>query len=185
MGRIITGDTMDIQLKQELAAEAFELGRQLDNCLFNIRDNCFEIGRIVCILKQHKNYKILEPEAKSWEHFISLKFVGIKRASLDNYALASRILLPYLSVEQEDGTTKKRDIPLNRALDITRIVNRLPEAEQEGKIRELIESAETLPKEGWDSTMAVETGKTPPDICEHLEMENWQRCKKCFKFFKL
>jgi hypothetical protein len=61
----------------------------------------------------------------------------------------------------------------------------LPAEEQEGKIRELIESAEVLPKEGWDSTIAVETGKTPPDICEHFEMENWSRCKKCFKFFKL
>jgi hypothetical protein len=167
---------MDIQLKQELAAEAFELDRKLSKCLLNIRDNYFELGEVAWKLKQHKRYKLVEPEAKSWEHFISLKFAGISRASLDNYSQASKAIGLFV---------KDKDIPLNRALDITRIVNRLPEAEQEGKIRELIESAEVLPKEGWDSTIAVETGKTPPDICEHLEMENWQRCKKCFKFFKL
>lgn len=178
---------MDIQLKQELAAEAFELDRKLSKCLLNIRDNFLELGEIAWELKRGKLYRLIESEAKSWEHFISLRIVGIKRASLDNYARTSQTLRPYLTVKMEDGTIKKRDIKLNRALDITRIVNRLPEAEQEGKIRELIESAEVLPKIGWDDTVKSENGRLPSDECEHLEQEPWSRCKnpKCGKFFKL
>jgi hypothetical protein len=167
---------MDIQLKQELAAEAFELDRKLSKCLLNIRDNYLELGMVAWKLKQHKRYKLVEPEARSWEHFISLKFAGISRASLDNYSQVA------LTIGDEIGS---RDIPLNRALDITRIVNRLPAEEQEGKIRELIESAEVLPKQGWDSAIAEESGKLPPDICSHERQENWSRCKDCHKFFKL
>ena len=169
---------MDIATREELAEEAFELGQQLDICLLNVRDNCFKLGEIAWKLKQHKAYKILEPEAKSWEHFISLKFAGMKRASLDNYAQAYKAIGEFI---------KDKDIKLNRALDITRIINRLPEAERKSKAVELIESAEVLPKIGWDDTVKKESGRLPSDECEHLEQEKWSRCAnpRCGKFFKL
>ena len=169
---------MEIATREELAEEAFELGKQLDACLLDMRNKCFELGEIANKLKQGKRYKMLEPEAKNWEHFISLRFAGIKRASLDNYAQVSKSIGIFI---------KDRDIKLNRALDITRIVNRLPEPEREQKISELIESAETLPPSGWSDTVKVENGRLPSDECEHLEQEPWSRCKnpKCGKFFKL
>ncbi len=167
---------MDIATREELAEEAFELDKKLSKCLLNIRDNYLELGMVAWKLKQHKRYKLVEPEARSWEHFISLKFAGISRASLDNYSQVA------LTIGDEIGN---KDIPLNRALDITRIVNKLPIDEQKGKIEELIASAEVLPKIGWDSTVREESGKLPPDKCEHLRQEPWSRCKDCQRFFKL
>ena len=167
---------MDIATKSELAERAFQLDRKIDKCLLNIRDNFLELGEIAYKLKQNKMYKLVCPEAKTWDHYISLRFTGIKRAQLDNYSAVSSSLGFYL---------KDRDVKITRAIDILRIVKDLPEPEQKAKIAELIESAETLPKSGWESAVAVETGKVPPDGCEHLEQDNWSRCKNCGRFFKL
>ena len=167
---------MEITTKQEQAERAFQLQQNITTCLLNIRDNYLALGRYASELKKNKMYKLLMPDAESWEYFISKQSWGIKRASLDNYAQVASTI----GNEIED-----RDIKLNRAIDITRIVGRLQEPERGSKIAELIESAETLPKSGWDDTVKVESGKTPSDMCDHENLESWSRCKNCGKFIKL
>jgi hypothetical protein len=163
---------MDIATREELAEEAFELDRKIDKCLLNLRDNFLELGEIAYKLKQGKLYRLICPEAKTWEHFISLRFAGIKRGSLDNYAQAYKAIGEFI---------KDKDIKLNRALDITRIINRLPEAERKSKAVELIESAEVLPKQGWTDTIRVESGKRPSDDCTHENQISVIICTDCQK----
>ena len=167
---------MDIATKSELAERAFQLQQNITVCLLNIRDNYLELGRYASELKAGKLYKLLMPEATSWEMYVNAQSWGIKRGQIDNYTQVA------LTIGDEIGN---RDIPLNRAIDITRIVGRLQEPERGSKIAELIESAETLPKQGWIDTIRVESGKAPSDMCDHENLESWSRCKDCGKFFKL
>ena len=167
---------MEITTKQELAEEAFELDRKIDKCLLNIRDNFLELGEIAAKLKQGKMYRLVCPEARSWEHYISLRFSGIKRASLDNYAKVFNTIGEYI---------KDKDIKINRAIDIARIVGGLPEPERKAKIDKLITDAEVLPKQGWGDVVRIENNKRPSDECSHDNLENWQKCKRCSKWFKL
>ena len=168
---------MDIELKQELAERAFFLEKNITDCLLNIRNNYLQLGRYASELKAGKMYKLLVPEAKNWEHYLSAKGWGLKRASIDNFSQVASM------IGNEIGN---RDIKLNRALDITRIASKLPEENRKEKILELVDSAEHLTPEGWKSAIREINGQVPPDSCDHSEgMESWSRCKKCDKFFKL
>jgi len=158
---------MDIELKQEIAERAFQLEQRLSLCLLNIRNDYLELGKVASELKAGKLYKVVCPEAKTWSHYITLRFDGISRASLDNYGLVARLL---------GNDIADRDIPLGRAIDIARVISHIPKDEVEDTKAELIESAATLPKEGWENTLRVARGQMPSDVCEHEETELWKKC---------
>ena len=167
---------MEIITKQEQAERAFYLLQEIDKCFVSIRFHYVRAGRCALELKKNKMYKLMMPEAENWSHFVSLQNWGVNRAQIDSYGLIAETI---------GDAIIDRDIKLNRAIDITRIVGKLQEPERGSKIAELIESAETLPKEGWDNAVKVESGKLPTDECSHEILENWSRCKNCGKFFKL
>jgi len=158
---------MEIQTREELAERAFQLDCNIKECRMNIRDNCLKIGMWASELKAGKLYKLLEPDAKNWEHFISIRGWGLKRASLDNYSLVAKTI---------GSDIADKDIPLNRAIDIARVISHIPKDEVEDTKADLIESAATLPKLGWEDTLRVAKGQMPSDICEHEETELWRKC---------
>jgi len=166
---------MEIELKSEVAERAWNLEQRLSKCLLNLRNNYLELGDVASKLKAGKLYKIVCPEALNWPHYISLRFDGIGRASLDNYSLVSRLL---------GNDIADKDIPLGRAIDIARVISHIPADEVEDTKAGLIESAATLPKQGWEDCIKVVKGQTPTDECEHEEWESWNRCKKCSKWVK-
>ena len=158
---------MEIQTKSELSERAFFLYENIKRCFSNIRDNYLEAGLYCNELKRGKMYKLLMPEAKNWAHFVSVQDWGLGVAQLDNYGRAARLL---------GDVIESKDVPLNRAIDITRIVNKLPAGEVDKTIEELVESAATLPKSGWDDVCRIADGKTPSDVCMHEETEMWEKC---------
>jgi len=166
---------MEIETKTELAKRAFFLNENIKTCILNIRDNYLELGMYAAELKKGKLYKLIEPEAKTWEHYISLQNWGLKRAQVDNYSQIALLIGDEIS---------GRDIPLNRAIDITRVVSKLPAEEQKQAIDDLVEGSETLPKSGWDDCIRELSGKITTDCCEHNELEIFNKCKVCGKWFK-
>jgi len=168
---------MEIELKQEIAERAFQLEQRLSSCLLNLRNDYLELGAIATELKAGKLYKVVCPEARNWPHYISIRFDGISRASLDNFALVAKMI---------GNDIADRDIPLNRAIDIARVISHIPSGEVEDTKAELIESAATLPKQAWQDTITELKGGVPTDICLHDgEFEMFQRCKKCNKWLKV
>jgi len=158
---------MEIELKSELAERAFQLDCNIKECRMNIRDNCLKIGLWASELKAGKLYKLLEPDAKNWEHFLQIRGWGIKRAQIDNYCQVAKLI---------GNDIADKDIPLNRAIDIARVISHIPKDEVEDTKAELIESAATLPKSGWDDTLVKMRGGVAKDECDHSETELWSKC---------
>jgi len=167
-----------MELKTELAEKAFGLEQRMNKCLVAIRENYLELGLVASQLKAGKLYKLVTPEALNWEHYISLKIVGLKRGQLDNYSYVAKTI---------GNLIKDRNIDITRALDISRIVRSLPEPEREAKAKELIESAETLPKSGWIDTLREIRGLTASDCCEHPadKQTMYNHCEICGKWNKI
>jgi len=169
---------MEIELKSELAERAWNLEQRLSKCLLNLRNNYLELGDVASKLKAGKLYKIVCPEALNWPHYISLRFDGIGRASLDNYSLVSRLL---------GNDIADKDIPLNRAIDIARVIQNTPKEDIERTKIGLIECAETLPKLGWQDTLREIRGLTASDCCEHPadKQTMYNHCEICGKWMKI
>jgi len=163
---------MEIELKTELAEQAWSLEQRLIGCLINIRNNYLELGEIAADLKEDKKYKLVCPEARNWPHYLKIKVVGLKRAQLDNLADISKTIGVYI---------KDSEIDVTRALDITRIVRALPEPEREGKARELIGSAEIMPPAAWKDTIRECKGLIISEECDHPEefRKHKELCTKC------
>ena len=166
---------MDVLSKSDIVDLAFALDKKIDECLLCIRDHYLELGEIAIELKKDKKYKLVMPEAEDWPHYVSMKMAGLKVAQIDNYGYIAKNI---------GSLIRGRDIKLNRALDITRLVRKLPGPEKEKAISELIESAETLPASGWRDVLRVMQGQTPSDECTHEETEIFTRCKKCNRWLK-
>ena len=163
---------MELLTKSELAERAWLLNEGIKKCLVNIRDNYLALGCYAFELKHDKLYRLLDPDARTWEIFVSRQNWGLKRGSLDNYADVSVMIGEYLT---------GRDIDLNRALDITRIVRALPAPEREDKARELIGSAEIMPPAAWKDTIRECKGMITSEECDHPEefRKHKELCTKC------
>jgi hypothetical protein len=164
---------MEIELKSELAERATYFEKEIKTCLVNIRINFLRLGVAAAWLKQGKRYKLNEPDAKNWRHYVALKMKGIEIAQLDNYADIAETIGDLLI----DFDNKGKMIDVTRALDITRVVRKLPEPEKTEKAKELIESAVSeITPSGWKDTITAMKGGVPKDECDHSETELWSKC---------
>jgi hypothetical protein len=69
--------------------------------------------------------------------------------------------------------------------DISRVIKVLPYTTPLNA-PEMLAKAEVLPPEAFENTIKELSKKgTPSDTCEHEVMENWNRCSKCQKFFRV
>lgn len=72
-----------------------------------------------------------------------------------------------------------RTIPFYRLLEAKTIVN-------DSNVAEVLDKAENLSHTDWETEIKVWKGKPDRDLCAHLEVELWQRCKNplCGKWLR-
>jgi len=71
------------------------------------------------------------------------------------------------------------------AVEQTRLVKALPFVTNEDTAKDWVSKATTLNSEDYDSEIREARGKIPKDKCEHEEMEEYERCVSCGKWFKV
>ena len=178
MGRIITGDMMDIETEQDLAEQCYNLVAELKQKISSVTQNYMRIGDILelaFISKIYRHYDSVtmdknQDDRKTWAYFVSQACpFGVSMA--DHIRRVSR--------EFKDSIGN-REIPFNRLLEMLPVVN-------DTNRQELLDKAadETTTFESFRNDIRKIKGQVTTDGCEHLEQDNWSRCKTCGKFFKI
>jgi len=164
---------MQIELKSELAEQAAYFRQEIRTCIVNVRVSFLRLGVAAAWLKHKKRYRLVEPDAKNWRHYVAMEMKGIEIAQLDNYADIAETIGDLIESFDKEG----KNIDVTRALDITRVVRRLPEPEKTKKAKELIESAVSeITPSGWKDTITAMKGGVAKDECDHSETELWSKC---------